>query len=137
VAEVYDELREEAGRELRVWGWSYRTLEGHLEKGEMHWEVRKWLDTGEVEFRVHAYSRRAEVRNPLVRLGFRLVGRREQLRFLRSTCERMRRLTEEALSGRPRGEAVRRAAERLTARRAAGTGAAHDELARNVERQPE
>ena len=98
VADVYDHAEEVDGRESRVWGWSYRTLEGHLEQGEMHWEVRKWLDTGEVEFRIHAYSRRAEIDNPLLRLGFRLVGRRQQLRFLRNTCERMRRLTGEALS---------------------------------------
>jgi uncharacterized protein (UPF0548 family) len=134
VGRVYDEMDEQDGRELRVWGWNYRTLEGHLEQGEMHWEVRKWLDTGEVEFRVHSYSRRARIRNPIVRLGFRLVGRGEQLRFLQSTCERMRRLTGEALEDGPSAEGVRRAAEELTAGPGAGTGAATDELARNAER---
>ena len=133
VDRVYDETTEVAGRKLRVWGWSYRTLEGHLEQGEMHWEVRKWLDSGEVEFRIHAYSRPSEIDNPLVRLGFRLLGRREQLRFIRSTCERMRRLLEEATRQGPRGEAVRRVAEEVTARPSSGASAAHDELARNVQ----
>jgi uncharacterized protein (UPF0548 family) len=133
VGRVYDETREVAGRELRVWGWSYRTLEGHLEQGEMHWEVRKWLDSGEVEFRIHAHSRRAEIDNPLVRMGFRLFGRREQLHFIRGTCERMRRFVEEATREGPRGEAVRRVAAEVTARRGSGTSAAHHELARNVE----
>jgi uncharacterized protein (UPF0548 family) len=133
VDRVYDETSEVAGRQLRVWGWSYRTLEGHLEQGEMHWEVRKWLDSGEVEFRIHAYSRRSEIDNPLVRLGFRLFGRREQLRFIRSTCERMRRLVEEATREGPGGQAVRRVAEEVTARRTSGASPAHDELARNVE----
>lgn len=99
VAKVTDGVRTEDGRQAAVWGWSYRTLEGHLEAGEMAYEVRKWLDTGEVEFRIHAFSRTAEISNPVVRLGFRLFGRREQTRFARSACERMRRLTEAQLAG--------------------------------------
>jgi uncharacterized protein (UPF0548 family) len=93
VGEVVDERRDEAGRALRVWGWSYRTLRGHLERGEMRYEIRKWLDTGAVEFRIAAVSHRARVRNPLVRLGFRLLGRREQLKFYRHTCAVMARRT--------------------------------------------
>ena len=85
VCEVYDEERQSAGRTARVWGWAYQTLEGHLEMGQMDWQVWKWLDTGQVEFRIHAYSRGAPERNPIVRLGFRLFGRREQLAFLHST----------------------------------------------------
>ena len=97
VTDVYERTDSEAGREVCVWGWSYATLRGHFEEGEMSWEVVKWLDTGEVAFRLHARSRRARVPNPIVRLGFRLFGRREQLRFYDCTCERMRRLVEEAL----------------------------------------
>ena len=97
VMSVYEETRTHAGRKAHVWGWSYATLAGHLEKGEMFWEVHKWLDTGDIEFRIHAYSRRADISNPLTRWGFRLVGRREQLRFARTTCARMRTLTEQAM----------------------------------------
>jgi uncharacterized protein (UPF0548 family) len=86
VCAVVDETREEDGRPVRVWGWSYRTLRGHLERGQMAYEVWKWLDTGEVEFRIAAVSHRAPVGNPLVRLGFALLGRREQLKFYRHTC---------------------------------------------------
>ena len=85
------------GREAERWGWCYRTLEGHFEAGQMDYEVRKWLDTGEVEFRIHAFSRTARIDNPLLRLGFRLLGRRKQARFGRTACERMRRLTEDEL----------------------------------------
>jgi uncharacterized protein (UPF0548 family) len=74
---------------VRVWGWYYRTLRGHLERGQMSYEVWKWLDTGAVEFRIAAVSQRAPVRNPLVRVGFALLGRREQLKFYRHTCEVM------------------------------------------------
>ena len=101
VADVYEETRTLDGRDAHVWGWSYVTLEGHLERGEMLWEVRKWLDSGEVELRIHSYSRRAEIRNPLVRLGFIVFGRREQLRFYEVTRQRMRTLVEEARLYRP------------------------------------
>ena len=74
VFDVVDEAREEDGRPVRVFGWAYRTLQGHLERGEMRYEVRKWLDTGEVEFRIAAVSRRAHVGNLLVRIGSACSG---------------------------------------------------------------
>jgi uncharacterized protein (UPF0548 family) len=81
------------GRPVRRWGWNYRTLQGHLEMGQMDYEVRKWLDSGEVEFRIHVVSRPAHIPNPVIRLGFRLFGRRVQRRFARHACQRMARLT--------------------------------------------
>ena len=98
VTDVVDARRNEDGRPVRVWGWSYRTLRGHLERGQMSYEVRKWLDTGEVEFRIAAVSHRARVGNPLVRLGFGLLGRREQVKFYRHTCEVMARRTAAAVA---------------------------------------
>ena len=89
VSGVIDETRHEGGRPVRVWGWSYRTLQGHLEAGEMGYEAWKWLDTGDVEFRIHRFVRSADEGNPVVRLGFRLVGRHEQVRFARRAGERM------------------------------------------------
>jgi Domain of unknown function (DUF1990) len=94
VGDVYDEVRRIGERSARVWGWSYRTLEGHVEQGQMDWQVWKWLDDGTVEFRIHAFSRATKRGNLLVRAGFRVIGRREQLRFLRQTCRRMAQLTE-------------------------------------------
>jgi uncharacterized protein (UPF0548 family) len=93
VGDVYDEVRRIDERSARVSGWNYRTLDGHVEQGQMDWQVWKWLDDGTVEFRIHAFSRATKRGNPLVRAGFRLIGRREQLRFLRQTCRRMERLT--------------------------------------------
>lgn len=133
VVSVYEEARTHDGREAHVWGWSYATLEGHLEQGEMSWEVYKWLDTGEVDFRIHAYSRRAAIKNPLTRFGFRLIGRREQLRFVRSTCARMRAFTEQALREGPRADIVRGVAEEVTARPAPAASRSHEQLLRNVE----
>jgi uncharacterized protein (UPF0548 family) len=92
VGGLVDEEQTTDGRPLRRWGWSYRTLQGHLEMGQMDYEVRKWLDRGEVDFRIHAVSRPARIPNPVVRLGFRLFGRRVQRRFARRACQRMARL---------------------------------------------
>jgi uncharacterized protein (UPF0548 family) len=97
VEAVVDETSEADGRPVRVWGWSYRTLQGHLEMGQMDYELWKWLDSGEVEFRIHVVSRAARIPNPIVRFGFRIFGRRQQVRFARRACERMACL----LEGRP------------------------------------
>lgn len=110
VGPVVEDKRVVDGRPVRIWGWSYGTLEGHVEQGQMDYAVWKWLDSGAVEFRIHVVSRRARVRNPLLRLGFRLVGRREQVRFAQRACERMGELVEHELAARSqRAEARSRA----------------------------
>jgi hypothetical protein len=93
VGDVYDEERELDGRRGRLFGWNYRTLEGHVEQGQMDWQVWKFPDSGEVLFRINSFSRPAGSGNLVLRAGFRLIGRREQLRFLELTAERMARLT--------------------------------------------
>jgi uncharacterized protein (UPF0548 family) len=97
VGGVVDETRAVDGRQVRVWGWNYRTLSGHLEMGQLDYEVWEWRDSGEVEFRIHVVSRPAAIPNPLVRLGFRIFGRREQVRFARNACVRMARLVDAAM----------------------------------------
>jgi uncharacterized protein (UPF0548 family) len=89
---IFDEVREIEERSVRVWGWAYRTLQGHLERGQMDYQVWKWLDTGEVEFRIHAVAQRAKSRNPVLNLGFRMVGRHEQVQFARNCADRMEQL---------------------------------------------
>ena len=59
----------------------------------MDYEVYKWCDDGSVEFRLRAHSRASHEGPPWVRLGFRLFGRREQVRFYFRSCERIARLT--------------------------------------------
>ena len=99
VGAVSDETAAVDGRAVRIWGWSYGTLEGHFERGRMDFAVWKWLDDGSVEFRIHAVSRRARAGNPIVRLGFRLLGRREQVRFARRACARMAELVAREVRG--------------------------------------
>ena len=101
VSEVYESERELDGSRAHVFGWAYRTLEGHFEQGEMHYQVWKWLDTGEVEFRLHAVSKAADTGPRLLRTGFRIVGRFNQLRFYRQICRRIRRLTQAELETQP------------------------------------
>jgi uncharacterized protein (UPF0548 family) len=94
IGEVDEDTTELDGRPLLRYGWSYRTLQGHFEEGEMRYELRKWLDTGDVEFRLHGVSRAARTGPLVLRLGFRLVGRNQQLHFYREVCRRVKRLTE-------------------------------------------
>jgi uncharacterized protein (UPF0548 family) len=109
VTRVWEEDRILEGRAARVFGYEYATLRGHVELGRMDYEVYKWRDDGAVEFRLHAHSRAAEDGAPWVRLGFRLFGRREQVRFYLRCCERMARFTtrELGLRDEPPRPAVR------------------------------
>src|SRR4051794_13352766 len=106
ITECWDEETELEGRPVRRWGWAYRTLAGHLERGEMSYTVCKFTDTGDVEFRIHAYSTRAHIANPFIRLGFRIFGRREQTAFARFAARRMAELTQAVLEGGPGVEPV-------------------------------
>ncbi len=116
VGGVVDETRQVDGREVRVWGWNYRTLQGHLEMGQMDYEVWKWLDTGEVEFHTCRFSQRSRVGNPIVRLGVRVFGRRQQVKFAKHACERMARLTAAALSDSDDAEGTARVADEVAVR---------------------
>lgn len=137
VDDVYERDERFGGEIARVWGWSYCTLRGHLEQGAMHWQVLKFERTGDVAFRIWARSRPAPDPNLILRLGFRLVGRREQLRFYDSTCARMLRLTEEVLRSGRRGDRVREVARETTSAPAGDEEPVHEELARHVERRPD
>jgi len=99
IADVLDEVAQAgpAGPE-RVWGYGYRTLEGHFEKGQINFSVHKNLATGAVQFRIQAMSQPGHIRNPFYWLGFKLFGRTLQRRFARQSLARMQRLVAEALA---------------------------------------
>ena len=100
ITRVTDETRDGYSGE-RVWGWSYQTLQGHLEQGRLSYEVIKNLASGQVTFRVLGYSRRAPIPNPLIRIGFVLFGRWTQRRFYRAIQARLGRLVEVAQHREP------------------------------------
>ncbi len=101
VAALIDETPPDALRGRRVWGWCYDTLQGHLEEGRLTYEVVKQLDTGDVEFVISGFSRRAAITNPVIRLGFQLFGRWTQVRFYRRSSQRMHDLVQAGVSGAP------------------------------------
>lgn len=98
-----DEVRETPVGRLHVRGMDYATLEGHFERGQITFEVRKAEATGAVTFHIDAVSRTDRIRNPFYRLGFWIFGRRLQRRFARTAIERMQRFTAETLRSRATG----------------------------------
>ncbi|WP_415654125.1 DUF1990 family protein [Saccharomonospora xinjiangensis] len=99
ITEVLDESRDNGDR---VWGWAYETLDGHLERGKVTYEVIKHQRSGEVEFVASSYSQGAPTLDRVTFLGWRLFGRRTQLRFYRRCGERLR----EFVSAQSRGEEI-------------------------------
>jgi uncharacterized protein (UPF0548 family) len=97
VTGLIDETREAE----RAWGWSYQTLQGHLEQGRLRYEMIKNTDTGRVLFRVSGYSRMAPIASPVVRWGFRLFGRWTQQRFYLAIQRRMCELVQAAQQRQP------------------------------------
>jgi uncharacterized protein (UPF0548 family) len=74
-----------------AWGWAYETLEGHLERGRMSYEVVKDEAFGVVDLVITAYSRGAPTLGPVTTLGWKLFGRRNQLRFYDECGRRLAR----------------------------------------------
>jgi uncharacterized protein (UPF0548 family) len=95
VGGVIDHAGAEDGGGVARFAWHYRTLEGHLERGQMDYEVVKDATSGRVAFRMAAYSQRGRIDNPVVRAGFALFGRPTQLRFYARALARMQRFTAE------------------------------------------
>ncbi|MEV6227964.1 DUF1990 family protein [Saccharopolyspora shandongensis] len=96
VTDVVDETR---GGSQQVWGWAYATLEGHLERGRISYELVKDLESGAVEFVITGFSQRSPALGPITRLGWLLFGRRTQLRFYRQCGARLSRLVQDRLTG--------------------------------------
>jgi uncharacterized protein (UPF0548 family) len=119
IGEVVDDTTELQGRTVRRWGWNYRTLQGHLEQGQMDYTVLKWLDDGTVEFRIDAFSQPAHIPNPIVRVGFAVFGRLMQRLFARAALARMRHLVRDELvaqaTGVPRSHGTTRTLDAWTA----------------------
>lgn len=102
----------------------------------MDWKVWKWLESGAVEFRVHALSHPAPTGNQIIRIGFHLLRGHERQAFLESTRTRMRVLVEAALEHDGHPEALRRAAAEHMARSVHAESAVHDVLARRARGRP-
>lgn len=85
-----------------TWGWAYRTLEGHLQCGEVRYRVTKDLRTGEVAFAADVTWRPAPELGPGLRLAWTLLGRRRQRRFYPRLGQRVReRVRARLVAGAP------------------------------------
>ena len=103
-SDLIDETR---NQQERVWGWAYQTLEHHLERGKVTYEVVKHLDSGQVEFIASCHSQPSPTLGPILRLGWLLFGRRTQLRFYRRCGQRLRKLVRASLTDVPVAAAKR------------------------------
>jgi uncharacterized protein (UPF0548 family) len=108
ITAVIDETRD---HQQRIWGWAYETLEHHLERGKVTYEIVKHLDSGRVEFVASCQSQRSPTVGPILRLGWLLFGRRTQLRFYRRCGQRLRNLVQASLTGAPVPAAARSSSE--------------------------
>ncbi len=90
---VLDGREESSSGAVHRFAWHYRTLEGHLERGQMDYEVVKDPETGRVEFGITAYSQRGDIDSWIVRTGFGIFGRPTQLRFYARALRRMQERT--------------------------------------------
>jgi len=97
VSRVIDESRTGAEGVEQVWGYSYQTLAGHLERGEITFEIIKTISSGAVRFRIHSFSQTGHIPNPIYRIGFRFVGRRLQAHFAEESLHNMQRLVADTL----------------------------------------
>ena len=103
MSDEVEEVRETDDGPVHVYSTGYSTLEGHFERGQITFEVRKTERTGAVAFHMDAFSQPDHIRNPFYRIGFKLFGRRLQLRFARTAIERMQRFVGEELAARAAG----------------------------------
>jgi len=98
VGEILDEIREVDGERFQIWGYSYYTLEGHFEMGEMTFSIWKNLASGEVGFHIDAFSKQGHIANWFYRVGFFFFGRWIQVRFARQALKRMAQLVNERIN---------------------------------------
>ncbi|MCE9668737.1 DUF1990 family protein [Myxococcus stipitatus] len=87
------DVREERGEDFSVFGFSFETLEGHIEEGREWFLLQKRHATGEVRFRIEAAWRPGRFPNAWSRWGFAVVGRSYQRAWHEQTQVRLRELT--------------------------------------------
>ncbi len=104
VGREIDEVRDTDAGRVHAFGFDYATLEGHFEMGQITFEVRKAEATGAVSFHIDAFSKPDRIGNPFHRLGFKLFGRRLQLKFARTSIERMQRFVRQELEARAKAQ---------------------------------
>lgn len=88
-------VRDDRDEGCTTFGYSFETLEGHIESGREWFLLTHDHDTGEVRFRIRADWRAGEFPNVWSYLGFQLIGRRYQRAWHRLAHLRLRRFVHE------------------------------------------
>ena len=96
VAGVVDEERVEDGRPVRVWGWCYRTLRGHLEAGQI--EFRAEPAPEGLRFEIESWARSADRMSNLLYHRLRMA-KEVQLHMWTSFLERVAKASGGRLTG--------------------------------------
>ncbi|WP_426756333.1 DUF1990 family protein [Myxococcus sp. Y35] len=86
------DTRQEHGEVCSVFGFSFETLNGHIEAGREWFLLRKDHKSGEVRFHIEAAWRPGQFPNWWSRLGFAMVAPRYQRAWHRLTHVRLREL---------------------------------------------
>lgn len=92
ISNIFDESQQTENGTVHIHGISYQTLEGHFEQGQLTSEIWKYQATGDVYFRLHAYSRVGQIKNPIYRLFFPVSLKFIRPYFIWRALRRMRRL---------------------------------------------
>ncbi|MGQ0632632.1 MAG: DUF1990 family protein [Sporichthyaceae bacterium] len=82
-------------------GWAYETLEHHLERGKVLYEVVKDYESGRVQFLATVYSEGSPAMPPILKFGWAVFGRRTQLQFYKRIGEQLRAIATSAQPAPP------------------------------------
>lgn len=96
-------VREEEDVDQSLFGWRYDTLEGHIEAGFEWFFLAKEHATGEIRFSIRARWRLGDFPNRWSRLGFHVLGPRQQERWHRHAHGRLAALARMSQSTLPVG----------------------------------
>lgn len=91
IVEVIDQIRELEGELYRCWGYSYRTLKGHFEQGQIRFEIQKKIPANETFFVIESHSRLGEISNPFYWAGMKIFGRSLQRKFVEDGFDSVRK----------------------------------------------
>lgn len=100
---VVGQVRDERTERESVFGFRYDTLEGHIERGEEWFLVRKDHATGAIHFTIASRWQRGELASAWSRAGFAVLAGRYRRLWLRRAHARMRAMLGQARS--PAGRA--------------------------------
>lgn len=97
-------VRNETSEQCTRFGFSFETLEGHIEAGREWFLLTKHHDTGNIEFQIAAAWRTGEFPNAWSYAGFQLFGRRYQRAWHRLAHLRLRHVMKHGPLHAPEGE---------------------------------